>query len=204
MLSRLPPTANDYGGRRRRAALIPDSATLSPTEAEDVQRRQSGISQTITVNTNSEQPLLHDPFQSTTGCISDNSTKDEVLWPPSTRSKPLSRHQSSNDKLWLQSRDCRAGNRSSRQAGVGKAQRACGRECRAFLEPAQLRLDNKRSHATYSEDERRHYSIDVSENIPHMSEIGKENSLESMEFDYTVGHSRYRTTSHVGELLTQT
>ena len=40
--------------------------------------------------------------------------------------------------------------------------------------PSHVQIDNKRKHAMYSQDDQRQYSVEMSENIPHMSEIDSE------------------------------
>ena len=70
--------------------------------------------------------------------------------------------------------------KTSRVPGRDKSGKATSRSRRISLEPAQLRLDNKRNHTTYSKDERRSYETGILENIPHMSEIGFDDTYQSI------------------------
>ena len=167
--------------KARRAALIPDSTSLSPDEVWDVQRRRSGVSAATIKDSGSEQPWGHRSFQS--NLPPAYSDENEALWPPSWQFSTSKGQQNWTDKFngGPAPEDGCVAKRMSCVPGRDKLRKATSRSRRISLEPAQLRLDNKRNHTLYSEDERRSYKTGLLENIPHMSEIGFDDTYQSID-----------------------
>ena len=178
------PTNSVPDLKARRAALIPDSTSFSPDEVWDVQRRRSGVSAVTVEDSGSRQPWVHRSFQS--NLPPAYSDEDEALWSPNRQFNTSKGQQNWTDNF---------NHGSAPEAGCVAKQRSCvpgrdkfgkaisrSRNRRISIEPARLCLDNKRNHTTYSEDERRSYEIGILENIPHMSEIGFEETHQSIDF----------------------
>ena len=167
--------------KARRAALISDSPSLSPDEVWDVQRRPSGVSVVTRKESGSEQPWIQRSFQSNP--LPDYSDEDQALWPPSWQFSTSKGLQKGSDNFndGPAPEEGYAAKPTSCVPKRDKLRKAASRSRRISLEPALLHLENKRSHITYSEDERRSYETGILEDIPHMSEIGFENIYQSID-----------------------
>ena len=177
--------------RGRRPALIPDSVLLSPEEAEDVLRRRAG-SISPHGSTDSQPPRLENPFKP-----SQIAPSEETYNESQVNGEHFLRNKScyqGGDPVWLT--DSFHGKRSlqvaSRSANRDKFRKLNGQGTLHY--PLQLRLESRSVDSPYAENERRRYSMDMSQNIPHMSEIPPETRVRCSGFilpnsqdNYSVG-----------------
>ena len=166
----------------RRPALIPGSNSLSPEEAQDVLQRRSSHETVSSLDTNSQglfqylserQLLKHQgrtspPYPDLEVASTQRHAKDTEESQPYG---PMIRLSHKNEKVETAARKDHLG-------------RVSIWERSAYRDPAKIQLDNKRKHAAYSDDEQRKYSVEVSENIPHMSEVDSEDGIRSTRGDF--------------------
>ena len=159
----------------RRPALIPGSASLSPEEARAVLQGRVGLSSIPPPDLRSTEPRLKDEhrleaFHSCNGSLPSPSHRHHKDSNESQHSGPMTSLSRKHERVkTLASRD--------------QIWKTSVWERNPHKNPFQLRLDNKRKRMTYSENDRRRYSVEVSEDIPHMSEVTSDDGIRSVTKD---------------------
>ena len=175
------PISHTSDLKPRRAALKTDTSSLSPDKAWNVRWRQSEVSAVSVAVSSSDQPWTEKAFQPQLppAC----SDEDEAFWPPTWQSST-----SRNGRLRAESvhgtsslKGYCVAKQKSHHHGRDKLGKPTSWSRFIPLEPAQIRLDNKRKRVKYSEDQRRSYETEIHENIPHMSEISSDDTIQTTD-----------------------
>ena len=179
--------SNQSSGRR--PALIPDLSLLSPEEAADVLRRRTGSSPPRG-DSDGQPPQLENPFKP-----SQIGTLEDIHNEPQVSSEEFVRHKSNcqdGDPGW-QTNDFH-GKRSlqltSRSTSRDKFRELNGQDTLSY-HPSRLLLEGRSLDGLSAESERRRYSMDMSEDIPHMSEVPSETRVRRSGFITRNPHESY-------------